>query len=318
MSEICTTMNTKNLAEMALDMISDLEQSLETHMVRHMLVHIHSDSDSDHETLPTTIDSDDESWEQLSDLDMEINSYQTSRPTCTPQLFGHRTKETEEGKQPLKRAKFYNVYTGDGAGTYRDWSEAGARTNKVSGALHQSFQSWEEALEAWKQYCLSHHDHPSDMQDGTVYIPVQSTPQPRSVSPPRHSVRAQSIAPQHVPAPSTPTQLAGTSTRRVAESPQELFSSSQSRHGSPSKKRVATALSLHLASQFLLLDHLSGLDQKRIVVFNREEVDEIMREAARRGLRTQQREVDSIVEASEWFSQLDLSTESSSVSDDLT
>ncbi|KAF5329935.1 hypothetical protein D9758_018727 [Tetrapyrgos nigripes] len=222
--------------------IPDLEQWLKTHVVCHMLVHIHSDSDSDDQIFPTTITSDNEFWEQPASLDMQMNPLQTPHPTCTPQLFGHHTRETEDSRQPLKRAKFYILYTGDSAGMYRDWGEVSARTNKVSGALHQSFHSWEEAVEAWKQYCLSHHDHPADMQDGTVYNPVQSTPPPRSVSPPHNNVCALSIARQHVHAPATPTRVAGTSTRHVAESPcHDIFSSARSHHGSPSKKRVATA-----------------------------------------------------------------------------
>ncbi|KAF5360165.1 hypothetical protein D9758_011384 [Tetrapyrgos nigripes] len=268
----------------------------------------------------------------------------TPHPTCTPQLFGHRTRETEDGRQPLKRVKFYILYTGGGAGMYRDWGEVSARTNKVSGALHRSFHSWEEAVEAWKQYCLSHHDHPADMQDGTVYNPVQSTPPPRSVSPPHNNVRAPSIARQHIynlfftmiygNLSATPTCVASTSTRHVAESPShDIFSYARSRHGSPSKKRVATAFygpespprqpvssprpPLWAVSVESGQNGVFTPKQKLIITFNREEVDEIMREAARRGLTTQQREVDSVVEASEWFSRLDLTIESSSIADDL-
>ncbi|KAJ3712624.1 hypothetical protein C8R42DRAFT_647430 [Lentinula raphanica] len=118
-------------------------------------------------------------WTRLSDWEPYISEMDTRVPTCVPALYdGPGTTKKSTG--------FYNVYVGDLPGCYRDWASAGGRVTGFPNSQHKKYNTYEEAMEGWKQYCLGHHRHAEDFVDGSLYeapprassLPLSSVPPP--------------------------------------------------------------------------------------------------------------------------------------------
>ncbi|KAJ3751682.1 hypothetical protein EV360DRAFT_76011 [Lentinula raphanica] len=144
--------------------------------------------DNTQETQPPTPDqpwnvlssrlSDISVWSRLSDWDPYIVAMDSEKPFCTPPMY--------DGPGDSRKATgFYNVYVGDLPGCYRDWASAGSRVIGYPNNHHKKYATYEEAMEGWKQYCLSHHQHSDDFKSGSLYqaLPRASTAPPSSIPP---------------------------------------------------------------------------------------------------------------------------------------
>ncbi|THU85770.1 hypothetical protein K435DRAFT_805644 [Dendrothele bispora CBS 962.96] len=276
-------------------------------------------------TSDTDLSSDEELWNQLEDLESQMASVHRTPAssicsTCRPQVFDGQVSGVA-----FKPKRWYNVYTGASPGIYTTWADASGRVLGVSNARHESFKTYDEALHAWKQNCLGHHDHPNDFIDNTIYRPLSPLVIPQASPPPAHpmtplpaSSRAQ--LPQAGP-PLSHHQIATSSLSSPLIPPI-----------SPSRKKAAHAFSVqtHLrlfVNVFWFQEVSRGrwyynrggfvsiYYEKKIEMvadISRETADLIRREAHMRAMPALVREVDSIQEAEEWLSRLDLQSEASS------
>lgn len=63
-------------------------------------------------------------------------------------------------------------------------SDASGRVTGVKGSRHKSYDTWEEALDGWRQNCRSYHRHGPDFVDGTLFQPQIQCNIPQAVNPP--------------------------------------------------------------------------------------------------------------------------------------
>ncbi|THU87796.1 hypothetical protein K435DRAFT_866936 [Dendrothele bispora CBS 962.96] len=256
-------------------------------------------------TSDTDLSSDEELWNQLEDLESEMSSIHPHTPassirsTCRPRLF-----DSQVSGVAFKPKKWYNVYTGATPGIYTTWGDASGRVLGVSNARHESFKTYDEALHAWKQNCLGHHDHPNDFIDDSIYRPPSPLVIPQASPTPAHPIT-------HLPASSTPSSHHHSATSSL--------SSPHTPPNSPSRKKAARA--------FFGADSPPPVRERLLVprsrswavsaggtttVVDSETADLIRREALMRDMPALVREVDSVKEAEEWLSRLDLQSEASS------
>ncbi|THU79001.1 hypothetical protein K435DRAFT_875999 [Dendrothele bispora CBS 962.96] len=262
-------------------------------------------------TSDTDLSSDEELWTQLENLESEMASVHlhvppsSIRPTCRPQLFDGQVSGVA-----FKPKRWYNVYTGPTPGIYTTWGDVSGRVLGVSNARHESFKTYDEALHAWKQNCLGHHNHPNDFIVDTIYTPPSPVMIPQASPPPAHPLT-------HLPASSgtQPPQV----TTHSSHSATSSLSSPHTPPPSPSKRKTARA--------FFGVDSPPPVRERLLVprsrswavsaggnttVVDSETADLIRREAHMRDMPALIREVDSVKEAEEWLSRLDLQSEASS------
>ncbi|KAJ3830855.1 hypothetical protein F5878DRAFT_668251 [Lentinula raphanica] len=161
----------------------------------------HEDSDS--ALSPSSVSS-------ISSFDVSLteqlrNCRMDTPPTCRPALYESSNPlfDSSQSGQYL----FYNVYSGDQPGCYKDWADASGRVTNVKGSRHKGYKSWAKALSGWRQNCRAYHHHPPGFLDGTLYSPSPrpETPPPMTPPPSRHNI-------EHFQAqPSTQTPMNHTS-----------------------------------------------------------------------------------------------------------
>ncbi|THU98426.1 hypothetical protein K435DRAFT_856665 [Dendrothele bispora CBS 962.96] len=250
-------------------------------------------SSLDHEETVSDTSSD-ELWSELEDLQPYMSQV-PSRPCCRPQLYDRKSLNTQ-----FKPKKFYLIFTGSAAGCYTTWADTSGRVVGVKGARHESYDTYDQAEHAWRQNCVSHHIHPVGFVDGTIYVHPPSSTQPRAITPPpaesqfthsRSPLPNQSEQGTTVPRSSTPTSP---SRSRVARA---FFG-----EDSPRREVVPPSSRRRWA---IMANGITG-------VFDAEDGDAVLEEARLRAIPVQAREVESLVEATEWLERLDLSTEGGS------
>ncbi|KAK7434813.1 hypothetical protein VKT23_020000 [Stygiomarasmius scandens] len=176
----------------------------------------------DDSSLPSTTisaSSSDNLWSDLEDLD-DLMAQLPSHPCCSPRVY-----DSQSSGQGFRPKKWYLVLTGPGAGCYTTWADVSGRVIGVKGARHESYTSYNTALHAWRQNCLSKHQHPEDYVDGSLYTPSHPTVPPRAITPPPDTP----VLTHARSAPSSPST-------RPASTPAAVRTP-----GSPSRHRVARA-----------------------------------------------------------------------------
>ncbi|THU91455.1 hypothetical protein K435DRAFT_801217 [Dendrothele bispora CBS 962.96] len=249
--------------------------------------HDSHDDRSDEETI--SISSSDKSsetdlWNQLEDLEEYMaatpSHSEPVRPTCKPHVYG------EEGFRPKK---WYLILNGMSPGCFMSWSDVAERVSKVSGASYESFKTYEDALHAWKQHCLGHHNHGPDFVDGSFYSPPEPVLPSRAITPPPRTPvlnRAQdNVASRPPSTPSSPSSLpVMPSRRRVTRA---FFGP-----GSPARVQAPQPRGSMWA--------ISSAGNNGVLTAV--EADAVLEEAQLRNVPVEACEVNGIVEATEWFS----------------
>ncbi|KAF8182183.1 hypothetical protein K438DRAFT_1750274 [Mycena galopus ATCC 62051] len=155
-------------------------------------------------------------------MDVDVLVQATASFCCTPPFVFRDDDPTEADLSALARRKFYVVKKGasGGEGVYSHWDLAEPQISGISGALHESCNTADQARQIWAKYCHQRHAH--------------STPEPQltrvsapRVSAPRVSTRM-SVASPPAYSPTTPPaspQLATTtpSRRRPQPTPRQFF-----------------------------------------------------------------------------------------------
>ncbi|KAK7461256.1 hypothetical protein VKT23_008431 [Stygiomarasmius scandens] len=256
-------------------------------------------------------------WDQLEDLGPYMAAMSLSedpnRATCRPQLFDSRTKS---GNGQPKPKAWYLVYNGTNPGCYTTWADTSARVMGVKGARHESFSSYDKAVHAWRQNCLAKHSHSPGFVDGTVWpapVPERdetaTNPLPRACTPPPHNVP---FTYESTSAPQTP-QTRRTVSRTPAASPSSSSATHPSPRSSPMKKQAAKA---YFGSDSPPVA-ANAIPQRRWAVsaggyngvFDAPSADAIRTEADRRGLPVFMRQVETVVEADDWFERMENASE---------
>ncbi|THV01621.1 hypothetical protein K435DRAFT_793230 [Dendrothele bispora CBS 962.96] len=236
-------------------------------------------------------------WSELENLEAYMAEVPL-RPTCTPRLYDSQS----QGKD-FKPKKWYLVFTGAGAGCYTTWADVSGRVIGVKGMRHESYSSYGAAEHAWRQNCLSKHNHPTDFVDGSVFVPPTALPPPRAMTPPPDEPEfTYASANTRLPAspPRTPTS---TSTPRTPATPSGQRIARAFFDGSSPTRQTITPESRRRWA--IVANGITG-------VFDVDTGDAVLEEARLRAIPVQAREVQSLVEATEWLERLDLSTDAGS------
>ncbi|KAF5329222.1 hypothetical protein D9758_018191 [Tetrapyrgos nigripes] len=179
------------------------------------------------------------------------------------------------------------------------WDDASARVIGVKNSLYKGYNSYEDALHAWRQHCLGHHRHAPDFVDGTILVLSSSTPVMQPVAPTPHAhptnIKYQSQPPEN-PGMETPSEAPRSPSKR--RSAQAFFSPD-----SPSRRRRSQVPARRLSWAVTTGGQTAVVDS--------ETADEIIREAHLRGMEAQVMQVESVKEAEELMNCLDLDTEKS-------
>ncbi|KAE9387209.1 hypothetical protein BT96DRAFT_1005355 [Gymnopus androsaceus JB14] len=210
-------------------------------------------------------------------------------PSCFPPVFDSVTLSPSV----KDKRRFYNVYSGDQCGCFRDWADASGRVSCVKGNWYKAYDTWEEALDGWRQNCHSYYCHPADFVDRTLFISETTVNVPEAtVAPPsQHNVVfLPASAPQ---ANSTSSSLPSTHTMRSLSpaSPSKL----SSRGSASSHSRTALrhwAVSTTGFSSVVSTSQASRLFDEAVAA--RREVDMC--------------EISSFDEALDWFNRLSLAS----------
>ncbi|THU89891.1 hypothetical protein K435DRAFT_802410 [Dendrothele bispora CBS 962.96] len=266
---------------------------------------LQDDQDSSFFSTDSSDWSSDDLWSELEDLEPYMAEV-SLRPTCTPRLYDSQS----QGKD-FKPKKWYLVFTGAGAGCYTTWADVSGRVIGVKGMRHESYSSYGAAEHAWRQNCLNKHNHPTDFVDGSVFVPSTALPPPHATTPP----------------PEEPEfTYAGTNTSLPASPPRTPTSTSAPRTpATPSGRRIARAFfdGSSPARQAItpesrrcwaiVANGITGVfDAKFNIMVSSDTGDAVLEEARLRAIPVQAREVQSLVEATEWLERLDLSTDAGS------
>ncbi|THU80043.1 hypothetical protein K435DRAFT_874799 [Dendrothele bispora CBS 962.96] len=249
---------------------------------------LQDDQDSSFFSTDSSDWSSDDLWSELEDLEPYMAEV-SLRPTCTPRLYDSQS----QGKD-FKPKKWYLVFTGAGAGCYTTWADVSGRVIGVKGMRHESYSSYGAAEHAWRQNCLNKHNHPTEFVDGTVFVPPTALPPPRATTPPPDEPELTYLpaspprTPTSTSAPRTPATPSG---RRIARA---FFDGS-----SPACQALAPESRRRWA---IVANGITG-------VFDADTGDAVLEEARLRAIPVQAREVQSLVEATEWLERLDLSTD---------
>ncbi|KAE9385170.1 hypothetical protein BT96DRAFT_1007291 [Gymnopus androsaceus JB14] len=208
--------------------------------------------------------------------------------TCFPPVFDSATPNS-----PVRdKRRFYNVYAGDQCGCFREWSDASGRVSGVKGNRHKSYDSWEEALDGWRQNCRSYHRHPADFVDGTLFCPETTVNVPQATVPPpsQHNVV---FLPESAPQASPTTSSRPSTPRR----PTLLASlpASPSKHSPRATSRSLTA-PRHWAVSY------TGFNG----VVSKSQAGRLFEEAVLDSREVDMCEISSFDEALDWFSCLSL------------
>ncbi|KAE9399616.1 hypothetical protein BT96DRAFT_993803 [Gymnopus androsaceus JB14] len=233
-------------------------------------------------TICSLLDSEDDIPSSPSSITSSLPPMDTA--TCFPPVFDSVTPNPSV----KDKRRFYNVYSGDQCGCFRDWSDASGRVSRVKGNRYKAYDTWEEALDGWRQNCRSYHHHPADFVDGTLFHPETTSNVPEAAVPPpsQHNIvflaRAASSS-----RPSTP--------RRPAVRP--------SSPASPSKHCYCTSTSTSHAPRHWAV---SSTDFNGVV--STMQASRLFDEAVGDRREVDMREISSFDEALEWFNRLSLST----------
>ncbi|KAK7435292.1 hypothetical protein VKT23_019737 [Stygiomarasmius scandens] len=252
----------------------------------------HEESESSLSTTNSDSSSDD-LWATLEDLGPYMAQV-PSHPCCQPQLYDSRSPGVA-----FKPKKWYLVFTGTGAGCYTTWADASGRVVGIKGARHESYNTLEKALHGWRQNCISHHNHPHDFVDGSIFVPPTPTRLCAITPPPDDHTEFDHVRQTATP-PASPTQVAAASLpstpsrHRVARA---FFGS-----GSPRQQAAPNPPPRRWA---ILANGVTG-------VFDAESGDAVLEEARLRSVPVQAREVESLMEATEWLERMELSTDADS------
>ncbi|KAE9384572.1 hypothetical protein BT96DRAFT_1007931 [Gymnopus androsaceus JB14] len=231
--------------------------------------------------------------------------------TCFPPIF-----DSASDNPPVRdKQRFYNVYSGDQCGCFRDWSDASGRVLGVKGNRHKAYDTWEEALDGWRQNCHGYHCHPANFEDGTLFRPDTTANIPEATVPPpsQHNVVFLSASdpkasPTGPPRPSTPRRDPARASLDVARLLQKITISVNqlraSSPASPSKRssRASTSYSRTTPRHWAV----SSADFNGVV--STSQASRLFNEAV-----VDMREVDmckisSFDEALDWFSRLNLAS----------
>ncbi|KAF8145476.1 hypothetical protein K438DRAFT_1991766 [Mycena galopus ATCC 62051] len=81
---------------------------------------------------------------------------------CSPRYVSLPGDPPEETLSALAKRKFYVIKKGapNGEGIYSDWGLAQPHIIGISGALHESCKTADDARRIWAGYCHAHHTHP--------------------------------------------------------------------------------------------------------------------------------------------------------------
>ncbi|THU93104.1 hypothetical protein K435DRAFT_861793 [Dendrothele bispora CBS 962.96] len=240
-------------------------------------------------------------WSDLEDLEAYMAEV-PSKPTCTPQLY-----DSQSLGKGFKPKKWYLVFTGAGAGCYTTWADVSGRVIGVKGMRYESYASYGAAEHAWRQNCLSKHQHPADFVDGTVFVPPTPLPPPRATTPPADEpdftyTGTNTTLPAPPPA-SPPRASTSTSTPRTPVTPSgQRIARAFFDGSSPARQTIVPESRRRWA---IVANGITG-------VFDADAGDAVLEEARLRAIPVQAREVQSLVEATEWLERLDLATDAGS------
>ncbi|KAE9386220.1 hypothetical protein BT96DRAFT_949270 [Gymnopus androsaceus JB14] len=131
--------------------------------------------------------------------DSEENDFPTNRDPLA--ISSSRTKSTL-GKDNV----YINVFGGGMPGCYVEWLQSNSPILKSTLPKYATYQA---ALDEWRQYCESQHEHPADFINGTAYSPHTSQITRLSAATPRMLTDHQERV---VLSPPPTTSLSGVST----------------------------------------------------------------------------------------------------------
>ncbi|KAJ3817805.1 hypothetical protein F5878DRAFT_632187 [Lentinula raphanica] len=194
-------------------------------------------------------DNEDSESEHLTNRLLDWNLSMAKAPTCTPPVYNSSEPVQKSGKY-----KYYNVYWGSEPGCYKDWADASGRVTNFKGNRHKGYDTWEQALDGWRQNCRAYHLHPTDFVDGTMYSSVSCTereePRPMTPPPSRHNIsdlRTGNVSPTKTPFRRVPTEPV-TSTPSASSRSSELDEYFWAIHSPAFNGLVSSAL---LADEYL-------------------------------------------------------------------
>ncbi|KAJ3730735.1 hypothetical protein C8R42DRAFT_715400 [Lentinula raphanica] len=215
-------------------------------------------------------------------------------------------------------------------------ASAGSRVTRFPNNVHKKYNTYEEALEGWKQYCLSHHRHSDDFISGSIYQPLPSAiPRSSALPPSQHNVVvvpsprkhgakivASSPSPLSTPTPAkkstvnpkTPVKPKDARLLKNKASPSKISSASSS-ISSPSSITSSSVANFLRYQPSTSAASISAPPRRRLwavhtkdfnSVVYAEQADRILKEGMRTGESVLVQEVSGVVDAEQWLDSLEL------------
>ncbi|KAF5375458.1 hypothetical protein D9757_009965 [Collybiopsis confluens] len=241
-------------------------------------------------------DSDSESSfpDQLVDWDSYIETMNREHvTTCAPQFY-------DSILPPTKRSHSNYQYYWDQPGCYKNWADVVGRvTTGYSGNMHKGYDTYEQALDGWRQHCRGFHKHPPGFVDGTTFVAPEVPKTPPPTIPPPSKINITTF-----PSPVKPTPVKPQANRnRTAQSSP---SSPTPSHPRPVRNFATAGVGSSVPT--MRRGHVWAIHSQDFnsVVASSAQADRILQSAVERGEEVEIREVLDVADAEKWFAELAL------------
>ncbi|KAF5348176.1 hypothetical protein D9757_014680 [Collybiopsis confluens] len=244
-------------------------------------------------------DSDSESSfpDQLVDWDSYIETMNREHvATCAPQFYDSILPPT---KRSHSNYQYYCVFVGDQPGCYKNWADVVGRVTGYSGNMHKGYDTYEQALDGWRQHCRGFHKHPPGFVDGTTFVAPEVPKTPPPTIPPPSKINITTF-----PSPVKPTPVKPQANRnRTAQSSP---SSPTPSHPRPVRNFATAGVGSSVPT--MRRGHVRAIHSQDFnsVVASSAQADRILQSAVERGEEVEIREVLDVADAEKWFAELAL------------